>query len=162
MPEEDPIEDQFIHEVGELAGSVGLSRSVGQIYALLYMRPDPVSLTDIADACQVSKGTASMSVRELERWDAARKVVVPGERGNYYEANPDIMEIVIGRIEDGMGRRLDNVDRVIEQAQDQIEEQDPENHDYYHERLQEIDALAGKLRKVVNNIDKLKTAVSFF
>ena len=38
----------------------------------------------------------------------------------------------------------------------------PENHEYYRERLEEIDDLAGKLRKVVNNVDKLKTAMSFF
>ena len=163
MPDtDDPIREQFIHEVGELAAGLGLSRSVGQIYALLYMSPEPVSLTGIAEACRMSKGNASTYVRELERWDAARKVCVPGERQDFYEANRDIQSIVMARLQQGMGRRLDSVERVLDQAREDIGEAEPENAEFYRERLEDIENLAGRLRRVVGNIDAVHGIVKRF
>jgi DNA-binding transcriptional regulator GbsR (MarR family) len=154
MPEsDDPIRERFIHEVGELAAGLGLSRSVGQIYALLYMSPEPVSLTGIAEACRMSKGNASTFVRELERWEAARKVCVPGERQDFYAANRDVAGIVMDRLQQGMGRRLDSVDRVIDQAREEIEEAEPDNGEFYRERLEDIEALTSRLRSVVENME---------
>ena len=153
---DDPVRERFIHEVGELATGLGLSRSVGQIYALLYMSPEPVSLTGIAEACRMSKGNASTYVRVLERWDAARKVCVPGERQDFYEANRDVKSIAMERLQQGMGRRLDTADRMIDRAREEIQESGPENEEFYLDRLQEIERLAGSLRKLVDNVDALR------
>ena len=57
----DPIRERFIHEVGEFAGGLGLSRSAGQLYALLYMSREPKCLDEMADSCEVSKATASVN-----------------------------------------------------------------------------------------------------
>jgi DNA-binding transcriptional regulator GbsR (MarR family) len=163
MPDaEDPIRERFIHEVGELAAGLGLSRSVGQIYALLYMSPDPVSLTGIAEACRMSKGNASTYVRELERWDAARRVCVPGERQDFYEANRDVTGIVSARLRQGMGRRLDALDRMVQEANERVGTEEPENEDFYRQRLEDIETLSASLRKVVDNIDALQRLVKRF
>ena len=149
----DPIRGRFIHQVGELAASMGLSRSVGQIYALLYMSAEPVSLSEIAESCRMRKGNASTYARELERWDAVRRVGVPGDRADYYEANRDVAQIVIGRLEQGLGRRLDTLDRMVQEARTDIEETDPDNDDFYRERLEQIERLSVSLRKVLNNVE---------
>lgn len=152
---DDPIRERFIHEVGELAAGLGLSRSVGQIYALLYMSPEPVSLTGIAEACRMSKGNASTYVRELERWDASRRVCVPGERQDFYEANRDIQSIVMNRLQQGMGRRLDVLDQAVAEAHDELEETDVEGGEFYKERLEKIARLSAKLRRAARNLDGL-------
>ncbi|MEN9733804.1 MAG: hypothetical protein RLZ45_1799, partial [Verrucomicrobiota bacterium] len=38
----------FIETVGRVAQELGLPRSLGQIYGLLYLSPEPLSLDDIA------------------------------------------------------------------------------------------------------------------
>jgi DNA-binding transcriptional regulator GbsR (MarR family) len=153
----DPIREQFINKVGEFVGELGLSRSVGQLYALLYMSPRPVCLEDMAEACGMSKASASLNIRELERWGAVRRVWVPGDRKDYYEANRAIPEIVINRLKEGLGRRLDNLERAVLEASSQVQRmnEDPETRKFYAERLREIQELHGSLRRIMNNMDKL-------
>ncbi|MFP4029390.1 MAG: GbsR/MarR family transcriptional regulator [Candidatus Brocadiia bacterium] len=161
--ETDPIRDRFIHEMGELASDLGLNKSVGQIYALLYMNPDPMSLSDIADACQMSKGNASMNVRELERWGAARKACVPGDRKDYYEANRDVPEIVIDRLQNGLTRRMDAMRRVIDNAEEDLESvEDKQKRRFYRERLQDVRDLDKKVDKALKNLDKVYGLVRRF
>jgi len=153
----DPIRERFIHEAGEFANGLGLSRSVGQLYALLYMSPEPVCLDEMAEACQMSKGNASMNVRELERWGAAQRVWVRGDRKDYYEPNRDIAGIVIARCQDGLGRRLGFLEGVVEDAAGSVEQMEsPDgNRDFYAERLREVRKLIGSARKALNNLDKM-------
>ena len=153
----DPIRTQFIHEVGEFASSLGLSRSVGQLYALLYMSPAPLSLDELAEASDMSKGNASLNVRELERWGAVRRVYVPGDRKDYYEPNRNVPEIVVGRLKDGLGRRLASLETALDAASAQVEEMngDGEKKKFYAQRLKEVRKLQRSLRRVVDNLDNL-------
>ncbi len=79
---QDPVRGRFIHQVGEFGAGLGLSRSVGQLYALLYMSAEPMCLDEMAEACRMSKASASVNVRELERWGAVR---FQTESGAYLE-----------------------------------------------------------------------------
>ena len=153
---QDPIRERFIHEIGELAASLGLSRSVGQLYALLYMSPEPLCLDELAEVGQMSKASASVNMRELERWGAARKVWGQGDRKDYYEANRDLSEIVIRRLQDGLGRRLERFADAVDQAQNDISEMtDPETRGFYEKRLEEIRTLHGRLDKALSSLDKI-------
>jgi DNA-binding transcriptional regulator GbsR (MarR family) len=109
----------FVDRMGQLASELGLNAAVGSIYALLYMSSEPVCLDEITEACGMSKGNASMNLRELERWGAVRRVPVRGDRKSYYEANLDIVGIVRSRLKEGLERRMQEADRalgVIEKA----------------------------------------------
>jgi len=153
---DDPIREQFIHQIGEFGSSMGLSRSVGQLYALLYMTPEPMCLDEMAEACEMSKGNASINVRELERWGAVRRVYVRGDRKDYYEPNRDIPEIVISRMKDGLGRRLTTLESAISEATSHLEEVDnPQQKKFYNQRLKEVRKLHGSLQRVVGNLDNI-------
>ncbi len=160
MSGNDHIRDKFIHQIGELAGGVGLSRSVGQIYALLYMSEDPVSLSDIAEACSMSKGTASTSVRELLRWDAVRKVAVPGGRADYYEPNRDVTGVVLERLRQGMQRRLGIMDRALDEAAGELEKDEHDNSASYKKRLAEIEEMTTTFKSLIDNMEILYHSAS--
>lgn len=153
----DPIRDGFIYHVGELAGSLGLSRSVGQLYALLYMSPRALCLDEMVEACQMSKGNASINVRELERWGAVRRVWVRGDRKDYYEANRSVPQIVMGRLKDGLGRRLGLLEGAVAEAGERVEqmEGDARTREFYKARLGEIQEIHRSLRRVLNNLDRI-------
>ena len=99
------IEEEFIEAVGQLSVSLSINRIVGQLYALLFLSPHPLSLDDMVDKLKISKGNASVNIRELERWGAVRKMWVKGERKNFYEANLDIFKIVTNRLKNGLTER---------------------------------------------------------
>lgn len=72
-PKLEQARDNFIEAVGQLSASLGLSRVVGQLYALLYLNNGPLSLDDIVRILKMSKGNVSVNIRELEKWGAVRR-----------------------------------------------------------------------------------------
>ena len=57
--------DRFIEGIGRLANTVGVSRVIGQLYALLFLSYKPLSLNDMVEKLKISKGNASLNIREL-------------------------------------------------------------------------------------------------
>ena len=154
---QDPIRDRFIHQVGEFVYSLGLNRSVGQLYALLYMSPEALSLDDMAQACGMSKGNASLNVRELERWGAVRKAYVRGDRKDYYEANRDLPEILMERFREGLNRRLGLLVPALEEADKRVAEMDGGGgrKAFYEARLKEVHRFQRSARRLLGNLDTL-------
>ena len=88
---------QEMVELGGRIGQVlGLTRSTGQIYGLLYLSTEPLSLNKMAAMLGISKGSASTGTRQLAAWGAIRKVWVPGERRDYYEVVEDLGQLILG------------------------------------------------------------------
>jgi len=80
----------MVEAAGGLFQLLGLARSAGQIYGLLYLSDKPLSLDDMVKLLSISKGSASMGTRHLANWGAIRQVWVPGDRRDHYEAVEDL------------------------------------------------------------------------
>lgn len=77
----------FVDGVGTAAATSGvLSQLQGRIFALLYLRPEPLALEDIAAALGQSKSNVSVNIRGLVEWHLVRRVPTPGSRKDHYEA----------------------------------------------------------------------------
>ncbi len=85
-----PVERELIEEFGNIYESYGLRRLQGLIVGLLLTKSDPVSLDDMVEILDRSKGPISISVRRLDDFDLVRKVEGPNNRRNYYTSHPDI------------------------------------------------------------------------
>ena len=57
--------DNFVEGIGYLASTVGLNRVIGQLYAMLFLSSEPLCLDDMAERLKISKGSASVNIREL-------------------------------------------------------------------------------------------------
>lgn len=88
------VREKFIDLGGRSAQRLGLARSLGQVYAALYLSPRPLGLKDLMDSLHISKGNASMSVRQLAEWGTVRRVWVKGDRKDFYEVNPNFSEVL--------------------------------------------------------------------
>lgn len=84
------IERELVEEFGNIYESYGLRRLQGLIVGLLLTKDDPVSLDDMVEMLDRSKGPISISVRRLDEMDLVRKVEGPNNRRNYYASHPDI------------------------------------------------------------------------
>jgi DNA-binding transcriptional regulator GbsR (MarR family) len=85
---------EMIEAGGRLCQLLGLPRSTGQIFGLLYLSPRPLSLADLGRMLGISKASASTGTRQLRTWGAIRQVWVPGERRDYFEAVADFGQLV--------------------------------------------------------------------
>ncbi len=85
---------EMVEATGHLFQLLGLPRSTGQIYGLLYLSPTPQSLDDIVGKLTISKGSASTGTRHLLGWGALKQVWIQGERRDYFEAVGELREVL--------------------------------------------------------------------
>lgn len=85
--------DKFIHTWGTLASQWGINRSMAQLHALLLIAPESLATEDIMDQLQISRGNASMNLRDLMDWGLIYKQLKPGERREFFYAEKDIWKV---------------------------------------------------------------------
>jgi DNA-binding transcriptional regulator GbsR (MarR family) len=84
----DDAVETFIQGAGKVSSALlgMINRVGGQIYALLFLSDEPMSLDEIGERLGVSKSNISINIRMLEEYNLVRKVWVRGSRKDYYAA----------------------------------------------------------------------------
>ena len=108
------IRQRFIEAAGHMTQSLGAGRALGQVFAYLYFNKDPQSLDDLAKVLEISKGSASMTVRQLEQWGALRRIWIKGDRKDYYEAEDWFGRILKNVLVDMLGKRISSFTELLE------------------------------------------------
>ncbi|MEO1319908.1 MAG: GbsR/MarR family transcriptional regulator [Pseudomonadota bacterium] len=83
----------FILHFGEMGSRWGINRTIGQIYALLYISPRPLNAEQITEALGISRSNTSMAMKELSAWQLVRVQHLPDDRRDYFTAPDDVWEI---------------------------------------------------------------------
>ncbi|HMP89030.1 MAG TPA: hypothetical protein PJ991_02455 [Kiritimatiellia bacterium] len=111
------IREQFIAAAGDLTQTLGFGRNIGQIYAHIYFSSDPQSLDNLTHSLGISKGSASMSVRQLEQWGALKHVWIKGERKDYYQTTEEFGKIIRKALVDMVGRTAESADHLLNESE---------------------------------------------
>ncbi|MFN3885463.1 MAG: GbsR/MarR family transcriptional regulator [Aquabacterium sp.] len=88
-----PLVATFVAHFGEMGSRWGINRTVGQIYALIYLSPRPLNADEITEALSFSRSNVSMGLKELQSWRLVRLKHMPGDRREYFDAPSDAWEI---------------------------------------------------------------------
>ena len=162
------LDEVILRSAAEICESVSLNRVAGQIYALLYFRAEPVSMDEIVEKLDSSKGSVSNNIRFLEEWDAVKKIAVPGSQKDFYTAEPDFMKIVMVRLEQGLERRVRIADEKFREIQSLVRENgDGKSRSFILARLKKLeeikDLAAGALKflPLARNLGGAKMLASF-
>ncbi len=148
----DSIVNNFIADAGNMAQSFGLGRVVGQIYAYLYFSQEPRGLADMQEDLHISKGSASMCVRQLEQWGAVSKVWVKGDRKDYYEANDWFGKVLKNILNDAIAKRFANRDEFYETIESDLAKLDgDEDATFLKDRIDHIKQFEAKAQRVWSN-----------
>ncbi len=135
-----------------MAQSFGLGRVVGQIYAYLYFSPDSKGLHDMQQDLHISKGSASMCVRQLETWGAVSKVWVKGDRKDYYEANDWFGKVLKNVLNDSIAKRFAHREEFYNEIESELKDMNgSKDTAFIKERLAHIKQFETKARKVWQN-----------
>jgi len=98
---------QFVEAWGSMGALWGINRSVARVHALLMATEGPLSLDEIAERLLISKGNASMSLRELRTFGVVRQVEVPGDRRDFYVTEPDVWTMFFRILRERKRREFD-------------------------------------------------------
>ncbi len=80
--------------VGRLMEYWGFSRHMGRVWTLLFLSEAPLPASQIQDELSASAAAVSTVLKELRRWSVVKKVWVPGERKDHYEAETSLWKMV--------------------------------------------------------------------
>ena len=105
---------EFIQSWGVLGTEWGISRTMAQIHALLLVAPEPLSADEVMEHLQISRGNANMNLRDLMTWRLVDKVLKPGERREFFEAEKDIWKVSMRIIRERRRRELDPMLHVLD------------------------------------------------
>jgi HTH-type transcriptional regulator, glycine betaine synthesis regulator len=89
------------------AQSVGLPKSLGQIYGLLFCRDESLSMGEIMELLQISKGSASQGLRALKQLGAVKLVLERNDRKERFIAEIRLRKLVSGFIREQGEPHLD-------------------------------------------------------
>jgi DNA-binding transcriptional regulator GbsR (MarR family) len=158
MPSLSPIVWRFIEDAGTMTQSLGMGRVLGQVYAYLYFSREPRTLDDMKEDLHISKGSASMAMRQLELWDAAQRVWVRGDRKDYYSAQDYFGRIIRRALADGLGKRLESLNALLDDADHELNGKNadapPDTDDpktFLRDRVARLRAFQGKASDLWRN-----------
>ncbi|NIM20168.1 MAG: hypothetical protein GTO51_08040 [Candidatus Latescibacteria bacterium] len=144
--DENPL-DIFIEGWGRMASAWGMSKVMAEIYALLYLSSRPLSLEDMSEKLKTSRSNISLNVRSLQDLGVVRKVVIRGDRRDFYTGEDDIAKVAKRLVAEKKKRELDPAIEIVEKAlsaaavepQDHAVDEDP--FTLYYDRLKALQAL---------------------
>ena len=102
-----PLAQDFVLHFGEMGSRWGINRTVGQIYALLYVSQQPLNADEIAEALAFSRSNVSMGLKELESWRLTKLQHLPNDRREYFSAPDDVWAIFRTLAEERRKREID-------------------------------------------------------
>ena len=102
-----PLAQDFVLHFGEMGSRWGINRTVGQIYALLFVSQRPLNADEIAEALAFSRSNVSMGLKELESWRLTKLQHLPNDRREYFSAPDDVWAIFRTLAEERRKREID-------------------------------------------------------
>lgn len=102
-----PLAQSFVLHFGEMGSRWGINRTVGQIYAMLFLAEAPRHAEEISEALSLSRGSVSMGLKELASWNLVQLRHLPGDRRDYYETPRDVWTIFRTLVEERKKREID-------------------------------------------------------
>ncbi len=89
----DEAKNKFISTWGSLGTLWGINKAMAQIHALLLISPEPLTMEDIMEQLQISRGNTSTNLRQLMDWGIVFKENKMGERKEYFTSEKDVQEL---------------------------------------------------------------------
>ncbi|MDZ4810234.1 MAG: MarR family transcriptional regulator [Bacteroidota bacterium] len=138
---------RFISSWGAFGTHWGINRTMAQIHALLLISPDPLTQDDIMEQLNISRGNTNMNIRELINWGLVERVLLSGERKEYFTAEKDIWKVVTQIVKERKKRELEPMLQLL----DKLEEVEGDKKDKHVKLF--VDTV-GSIKKLGRQADK--------
>ncbi|MBE5314265.1 MAG: GbsR/MarR family transcriptional regulator [Xanthomonadales bacterium] len=148
-----PLSQSFVLHFGEMGSRWGINRTVGQIYALLYVSREAQTADDIVEKLGVSRSNVSMGLKELQSWRLVKLEHHPGDRRDFYSAPEDVWQIFKTLAEERQRREVDPTlsmlrDALLEPAGGVEDAYAQERMRKMHELIEQITDWFAEVRKL--------------
>jgi DNA-binding transcriptional regulator GbsR (MarR family) len=150
-----PLCEQFVLHFGEMGSRWGIARTVGQIYAVLFIAERPLCADDIVERLGVSRSNVSMGLKELQSWNLLRQRPIQGDRREFFATPDDVYAIVRTLADERKKREIDPTLSVLRELLMQQPGTPEERH--AQARLKDMHELIELLTSWYADVQKLET-----
>ena len=138
---------QFVSSWGAFGTHWGINRSMAQIHALLLVSAEPLTQDEIMEQLTLSRGNANMNIRELINWGLVERLLVPGERREYFRAEKEVWKVMRLIIRERKKREVDPMLELLEKLENlEGDKKDPEAKAFLE--------VVGNIRKLGRKADR--------
>ncbi len=152
----------FIRRWGEMGATWGISRTMAEIHALMFVSTESLCTDDVMERLQVSRGNASMNLRQLVNWGLIHRVHRPGDRKEYFACETDVWQMFETITRERRRREVEPIIETIERCQEMIGQdikqlRGPQRKEVmeYNRRLSEMSEFLGVMNKLFNLVVKV-------
>ncbi len=153
------LERQMVEFFVDGVRVLGMPPSIGEIYGLLFVSRDPLSLDDLVHRLRISKGSASQGLRTLKSLGAVREADEHRggvERRTYYEPAVELKRLVGGFIKEQVRPHLDSGQSKIKHlAATARQVNDPELQLFLSDRVDRLDQWLRRASRVLPILQKV-------
>lgn len=143
--------NKFVQTWGALGSQWGINKTMAQIHALLMVTNSPLSMEDIMDQLQISRGNASMNIRALIDWGIVYKEYKAGERKEYFTAEKDLDELAVKIARERSKREIKPTIKVLKEVSS-IQTNNTEEEQHF---IKQTASLYDFVSKADNVLDKM-------
>ena len=111
-------QDRFIATWGQMGSAWGISRTMAEVHALLFITSDALCTDDVMERLQISRGNASMSLRALLDWGIIYRSHKRGDRKEYFEPERDVWAMFTTIARERRKREIDPVVASLHEIRD--------------------------------------------
>ena len=151
-----PLTQRFVLHFGEMGSRWGINRTVGQIYALLYVSAKPLNADEVGEALNFSRSNVSMGLKELQSWSLVRLIHQPNDRREYFQAPEDVWAIFRTLATE---RRKREIDPTLSMLRDALMEQPSVQEDIHAQaRMKQMHAFIEMMTDWLDEVQKMDSA----
>jgi DNA-binding transcriptional regulator GbsR (MarR family) len=154
---ENQLELESIDFFVRMMGILGMPRSVGEIYGLLYFSEAPLSMDQIVHKLGMSLGSASQGLKTLRSLKAVRTSYVAGERKDHYQAETEFRRLFSNFLKEEILPHMESASERIKRMETVLPS-DQSGDEFYKVRIEKLKKLTragGRLLPALAGLLKL-------
>ena len=153
-PELIKARENFVQGMSRISNFWGFPRAMGDIYGAIYLSPAPLSLDEIVEQVNVTKGAVSTHVRTLERLGMVHKQIRLGDRKDYYEAEGDFWKMIREVLREREQSEFDLALNTVNDSLEMVKASNPADAEtelalFYKERMEGMQSFFNTLDNIV-------------
>lgn len=150
------LQDALIAEWGSLGTQWGINRTMAQIHALLIISNKPLTTDQVMERLVISRGNAHGNLRELISWNLIRKVIIKGERKEYFEAEKDPWRILCIVARERRRREIEPLQEVLFDYSQQASELSSEEGQAFHNQVKTMAELVQTGSNLLEKLSRME------
>ncbi len=148
--------NKFIQTWGALGSQWGINKTMAQIHALLMVSPEALSMEELMQELQISRGNASMNLRALMDWGIVYKAYKQGERREFFIAEKDLDELATKIAKERSKREIKPALKVLKEVS-AIKESTTPAAQHFVAQTSKLYEFVSKADQVIDKVTEYKT-----